>query len=195
MSAEEKPNPPTPFPTREGGAGFTPPSLVGKGVGGLGSSRKLLALIAVGFVAVGFAVWYFFIRTPEPKDDFGRFQGAWRLIVPDGKDSSSGRATPVTIRVTGDRWVWVVGDKEQKRYAMELRPDTNPKEIDLVLLAADDSPVIQKWPGEPRKVMLRGIYVVERDSAKLVVRPGDEPRPTSLEADEGVAVWILERQK
>jgi uncharacterized protein (TIGR03067 family) len=154
----------------------------------------VVVLAAVGFAAIGFAVWYFFIRTPEPKDDFGRFQGHWQLSVPDGKDSASGRATPVTIRVTGDRWVWMVGDQEQKRYTMELRPDTDPKEIDLVLLAADDSPVIQKWPGQPRKVMLRGIYVVERDSAKLVVRPGDEPRPTSLDADEGVAVWILEKK-
>src|SRR5262245_25744310 len=33
---EVSPNPPTPFPTREGGVGFAPPSLVGKGVGGLG---------------------------------------------------------------------------------------------------------------------------------------------------------------
>ena len=31
------PNPPTPFPKREGGANTAPPSLLGKGVGGLGS--------------------------------------------------------------------------------------------------------------------------------------------------------------
>ena len=62
----EEPNPPTPFPKREGGAGvltsISPPSLLGKGVGGLGSSSaacgwvfppsqtfdegKLLALLA-----------------------------------------------------------------------------------------------------------------------------------------------------
>ena len=33
-----KPNPPAPFPDREGGAGLSPPSLLGKGAGGLGSS-------------------------------------------------------------------------------------------------------------------------------------------------------------
>ena len=38
----EEPNPPTPFPKREGGAGVTPPSLLGKGVGGLGSSLHIL---------------------------------------------------------------------------------------------------------------------------------------------------------
>ena len=57
-----QPNPPTPFPRREGGANPAPPSLLGKGVGGLGSSApacgwvfdpadtfdegKLLALLA-----------------------------------------------------------------------------------------------------------------------------------------------------
>jgi hypothetical protein len=35
---EAEPNPPAPFPRREGGAGLSPPSLLGKGAGGLGSS-------------------------------------------------------------------------------------------------------------------------------------------------------------
>jgi len=146
-------------------------------------------------VAVGFTIWYFAIRTPEPKDDFGRFQGEWRLIVSDGKDTP-GRPTPVTIRVTGDRWVWLVGDKEQKRYTMELRPDTDPKEIDLTQLSGDDQPVIQTWPGPARKVVLRGIYSVEQDKAKLVIAPDPDPRPTSLDVppDSGT-VWLFERIK
>src|SRR5262245_15127643 len=40
----KRPNPPTPFPKREGGAGFSPPSLLGKGVGGLGSSNAPFVL-------------------------------------------------------------------------------------------------------------------------------------------------------
>src|SRR5262245_62180895 len=87
---ESEPNPPAPFPNREGGAsGLTlsdtqensnpqrssPPSLLGKGAGGLGARKQssailavVLAAVAVGFVAVGFTIWYFAIRTPEPKD-------------------------------------------------------------------------------------------------------------------------------
>ena len=36
MGEQIQPNPPTPFLKKEGGAGFTPPSFLGKGVGGLG---------------------------------------------------------------------------------------------------------------------------------------------------------------
>ena len=51
----EEPNPPTPFPKREGGAGFAPPSLLGKGVGGLGSSPAWVEAIRAGrtFVSAG----------------------------------------------------------------------------------------------------------------------------------------------
>jgi tRNA uridine 5-carboxymethylaminomethyl modification enzyme len=46
----EEPNPPTPFPKREGGAGgaLTPPSLLGKGAGGLGSSFRIRGVVARG---------------------------------------------------------------------------------------------------------------------------------------------------
>jgi uncharacterized protein with NAD-binding domain and iron-sulfur cluster len=37
----EEPNPPTPFPKREGGVSISPPSLPGKGVGGLGCLRAI----------------------------------------------------------------------------------------------------------------------------------------------------------
>jgi hypothetical protein len=42
-------------------------------------------------------------------------------------------------------------------------------------------------------VTLRGIYTVERDRAKVVTAPGDNPRPSSLDAADGVTVWLLER--
>ena len=54
------------------------------------------------------------------------------------------------VRVTGDRWVFLLNDKEQKRYTMVLRPEADPKEIDLTQLAPDDTPLIQKWPPPPR---------------------------------------------
>ena len=144
-------------------------------------------------------MWFFAIRTPEPRDDPGRFQGTWRLAVPAGASADgqpAARFVPgATVRVTGDRWVYLVGDKEQRKYTMTLRPDADPKEIDLTQLAPDDKPLIQKWPPPARPVVLRGIYGVERDQAKIVASVGDEARPTSLDATDGVTVWLLERVK
>ncbi len=97
--------------------------------------------------------------------------------------------------MTGDRWVYRLGDKEQKKYTMVLRPEANPKEIDLTQLAPDDKPLMQKWPPPTRPVMIRGIYTVERDRAKIVSAPGDEPRPTDIDATDGVTVLLLERVK
>ncbi len=159
-------------------------------------SRKRLALVLL--VGAGaFGVWFFAIRTPDPRDDPGRFQGVWGLAVPaevDGKPTA--RLIPgATVRVTGDRWVYLVGDKEQRKYTLTLRPDADPKEIDLTQLAPDDTPLIQKWPPPARPVVLRGIYSVERDRAKIVTGIGDEARPTSLDATDGVTVWLLERVK
>lgn len=160
-------------------------------------SRKRLALVLlVG--AVAFGVWYVAIRTPEPRDDPGRFQGEWQLTVPaDSAEAgkTTVRRTPTVIRVTGDRWVFLLNDKEQRKYTMTLRPDADPKEIDLTQLAPDDKPLIQKMPPPARPVVLRGIYTVNRDTAKIVAAVGDESRPTSLDATDGVTVWLLERVK
>jgi uncharacterized protein (TIGR03067 family) len=138
--------------------------------------------------AVGFAVWYFAIRTPEPKDDLGRFQGEWQLAVPAvGRDRQpAARLKPVTVRVTGDRWVYVADGKEAGRYAITLRPAASPKEIDLVQLGPDDRPTAN---------VLRGVYTIDRDRARVVTAPGDEPRPTELDAADGPPGWILERVK
>jgi uncharacterized protein (TIGR03067 family) len=158
----------------------------GRGVGAARSKRIPLAVLAL--VAVGFALWYFAVRTPEPKDDFGRFQGEWQLAVPtfDRDKKPAARAKPVTIRVTGDRWVYVADGKEQRRYQMTLRPEANPKEIDLVQLGTDD---------KPTAFVLRGIYTIDRDSAKVVTASGAEPRPTELDSEDGPPGWILERVK
>jgi perosamine synthetase len=45
----KQPNPPTPFPGKEGGACIAPPSLPGKGVGGLGSAPYVPAFYKLGF--------------------------------------------------------------------------------------------------------------------------------------------------
>ncbi len=198
----EEPNPPTPFPGKEGGeipsesvnvegsaggnARPSPPSFLGKGAGGLGSSRRKIAL-GLAVVLGAFGLWYFVIREPEPKDDLGRFQGQWQLAVPalDREGKPGARPTPVTIRVAGDRWVLTANGQERGRYAVTLRPEANPKEIDLVQLGPDDKPTGQRS---------RGVYTIERGRAKVVHTPEPDPRPTDLDTEDGT-VWLLERVK
>ena len=151
-------------------------------------TRRRLALAVSA--AAAFGVWYFALRTPEPKDDLSRFQGQWQLAVPAaGRDNRpTARVVPgVTIRVTGDRWVYLDNGKEQKRYAVALRPEANPKEIDLVMLGPND---------EPTAFVIRGVYAIDRDRAKVAHAPNPDPRPaTADETDPGFngSVWLLER--
>jgi uncharacterized protein (TIGR03067 family) len=154
-----------------------------------------LALWIVVWAVVPFVIWRVALYALEPKDDLGRFQGQWTLSVPAAGEKSDARLVPgVTIRVTGDRWVWAVGGEEQRRYRMELRPDASPKEIDLVLLATDDQPRLEKRGGTMTPVTLRGIYSVERGKVKVVAAVGGESRPGSLDTTDGATVWLLERQ-
>ena len=100
----------------------------------------------------------------------------------------SARSVPsVTIRVTGDKWVSLDNGREQKRYALTLRPDANPKEIDLVMLGADD---------KPTAFVIRGVYTIDRDRAKVALAPDPDPRPATTDEndpDSGGSVWLLER--
>jgi uncharacterized protein (TIGR03067 family) len=144
---------------------------------------RRFALIGAA-VAAGFAMWYFAIHDPYPKDDLGRFQGEWQLAVPDTTRDKP-RLKSVTVRVTGDRWTLVTDGKET-RFAMTLRPDATPKEIDLVQLGPDD---------KPTALLLHGIYSIDRNRARVVTAPSDEPRPTELDPQVGLPGWILERVK
>jgi uncharacterized protein (TIGR03067 family) len=146
-------------------------------------SRRRLAAVAI--IAVG--VWYFAIYWREPSDDLGRFQGEWRLAIPLGANSDGrARLKPVIVRVTGDRWVYVADGKEMHRYTLVLRPDVNPKEIDLVMLGADD---------KPTAFVIRGVYTIDRDRAKVAHAPSPEPRPATLDETDpdSAGLWLLER--
>lgn len=125
------------------------------------------------------SAWYVVQRFTVPKDDLGRFQGTWKL-TPDGRENRF----PVTVKVTGDRWAYMVADKEQKRYLLTLRPEANPKEIDLTQLDAND---------QPSAFVLRGIYVIDGDGVRIVTAPNPLPRPTAFDAPDGPPVWVLER--
>jgi len=156
---------------------------------------RLIAFALIGLV--GFGVWYFAIRTPGARDDGGRFQGEWQLAVPTtGRDGApAARGSPNTIKVKGDRWAFFTGEKENKRYTAVLRPGADPKEIDLTLIGPDDKPKLVPHNGKPVPVVIRGIYVIEPNRAKIAFAPDPNPRPTKFDDAEPASVWLLERTK
>ena len=144
----------------------------------MGRRRKFgLAVVAL-LIAAG-AVWYFAIREPAPGDDLRRLRGDWKL-APGGRE---GRV-PVIVRVTGDRWAYVVGGQEGKAYRQALRPHAEPREIDLTQLGPD---------GQPTPFVLRGIYRFQEGGVLVLVAPGGQPRPAAFDAPDGPPVWVLER--
>jgi uncharacterized protein (TIGR03067 family) len=96
------------------------------------------------------------------------------------------KVKPVVIRVTGDRWAYVADGKETRRYSLTLRPGASPKEIDLVQLDRD---------GNPTAFVLRGIYTIDGDRAKVVTSSGSEPRPAEFDDPNGPPGVLLERVK
>jgi uncharacterized protein (TIGR03067 family) len=128
-----------------------------------------------GVVLVGFAVWYFAIREPEPRNDLERFAGDWKVIAND-------RESNLAVRVSGDRWEYVGG----KAYRITLNESASPKEIDLEPL---DLP---KLVGpSPR---LHGIYAFDDNkTARVVLGPAILPRAKSL--DDTDAILVLTKVK
>jgi uncharacterized protein (TIGR03067 family) len=145
-------------------------------------------VLAVAAVATAVGVWYLVAR--GPRDDLGRFQGEWQVAVPAmGRDNRpAARIVPgVSVRVTGDRWSYTADGRPAQRYAMTLRPDADPKEIDLVMLGPDD---------RPTATVIRGVYLIGSDRAKVAHAPKDEPRPTTTDETDPTfsgGVWLLER--
>jgi len=173
----QQPNPPAPFPDREGGG--KPPPPVGERAGGLGS-RKLarVAALVVILAAGGFAVWYWGFR--GPRDDLERFQGDWQVSV-------AGRKTPVVIHVAGDQWQSVSNAVDGKVYRITLNAAPDPREIDLdpVDTAGIKGPV-------PK---LHGIYAFDgNNTVRIRVNDTTEPRPQTLD-DPDAVVWELTKVK
>ena len=147
-------------------------------------SQRLRVYIAtlIGLLAVvGFAVWYFAIREPEPRNDMERFQGAWQIATAERG------ATPVVVEVNGDQWQSVANAVKGKAYRLTLNESVNPKEIDLD--PVDTAGLVGPSP------RLHGIYAFENNrKVKVVLNPGVLPRPKTFEEADAV-VWMLTRVK
>jgi uncharacterized protein (TIGR03067 family) len=153
-----------------------PPSPRNRGEGQKHRSFLLLAAIVLLPAIAGFAVWYFVVREPEPRNDLERFRGEWNL-------SLNGRDTPNAIRVTGDRWEYVGG----KVYRIVLNEAANPKEITLEF---------QNVTGLRGPLPhLHGIYAFDgNQTARLCLSPVSDPRPTTFD-DPDAQVQVLTKVK
>lgn len=177
MSAE----PPTPEsptaqspPVATGGLAAAPPR----------RRRRLVIAAAVVVLVGGFALGRAFLSGPP--DDLGRLQGEWQVEV-------YGRSR-VMVRVAGDRWTYVIDGREQRSYRVELNPAANPREIDLTQLRADETTAANTHgPGRGTGVKMHGVYTVEKDVVRVVLRPGVEPRPTSLDEPGDAQTLTLTR--
>jgi uncharacterized protein (TIGR03067 family) len=130
---------------------------------------------AAGVAVVGFAVWYFAIHEPEPRNDLERFGGEWSV-------AAGGRESRNAIRVSGDRWEYVGG----KAYRITLNEAANPKEIDL------DPLDLPKLIGPPPR--LHGVYAFDDNkTARVILGPAILPRARSL--DDPDAVLVLTKVK
>lgn len=149
---------------------------------GSGSSRRVVAVVAL-VVLAALAVWYFAVREPEPRNDLERFQGEWRITVAAGGQK---RGTDNAVRVSGDRWESIT-PATSRAYRVAVNESASPKQIDLELL---DTAGLRGAP-----VKMHGIYSFDGNrSARVVMGPANEPRPTNLDDPEGT-VWLLTKVK
>lgn len=151
-------------------------------------SQRGLVKIGMLVLFVGtcaFATWYWGFREREPADDLGRFQGEWKLSLGADPDPEGGVGA-VAVRITGDRWQYVVPGGEGRSLQIALREETSPKEIELTFLERDGKPV--------ESFSSHGIYEIDRKTARVLVVPRNQRRPTDLNAADAV-VWVLSRVK
>jgi uncharacterized protein (TIGR03067 family) len=154
------------------------------------SKRSRLArgswiVLLVGICGGG--IWFIFLREPSPKDDLGRFQGDWKLTFEGrGENDPTEKLPTVGIRISGDRWHYLVGGQETKSYQITLQESSSPKEINLALLDKSGAPVVG--------YLSHGIYSIDGDSARILVEPANRPRPKGFDGPEAV-VWSLTRAR
>jgi len=149
--------------------------------------RRRLILVALASV-VGFAVWYFAIREPEPRNDFERFQGDWKLTNSRQNSSDASDADEAEVRsavqIIGDRWQHLPGGKA---FRITLNESANPKEIDLELLDVTGL--------KGGAVKMRGVYTFsDNKTVRVGVKDATQPRPKSLD-DADATDWVLTKVK
>ena len=146
-----------------------------------------VAAIVLILGGCGGAVWYWGIREPEPKDDMGRFQGEWIQTFGVRDERQRDEKSPsVAVRISGDRWQFLVDGKEKNSFKMTLYETVSPREIELTRIDNNGNPI-----GEYRS---HGIYTIDRKTARIIVAPVNQTRPKDFKNPDSV-VWVLTRVK
>jgi uncharacterized protein (TIGR03067 family) len=121
------------------------------------------------------------------KEELARLKGEWRLVSSEanGRKASRDEMKKVTLRVVGTTLTVNQGDKSSD-YAVTLRADKTPKQIDLV-------------PGEgpDKDKTLPGIYLLDGDHLKLCLSKAGKGRPKEFTAESGSGrvLLVLKRVK
>lgn len=145
--------------------------------------RLATLVLFMGLCALG--VWYCGFHEPEPRDDVGRFQGEWKLTSVGAGDAEA-EAAPTGVRISGDRWRYLIAGRDGGSFAITLNETTTPKQIDLTLLDAEGKPV--------GKYGSHGIYETVDRTIQIRVEPVTRPRPQEFTSPDAV-VWTLTRTK
>jgi uncharacterized protein (TIGR03067 family) len=147
-----------------------PPSAGTASDGGRARRVRYSAAGAALLAVAAAAIWYFAVREPSYRNDAERFQGEWRITL-------NGRETPNAVRVEGEHWEYIASTTGVKAYRFRLNEAADPKEIDLELI---DTAGLRGAP-----VRMHGIYRFDGNrSVKVVMAPGLEPRPRSIDDAE-----------
>lgn len=133
-------------------------------------------VVLVTAVAGGYALFH------GSGSDLARMQGDWHY-------STAGRNNLGVIRIEGETWTYYSGGPNGRSYRIALRPDANPREIDLTLLGDDGQPAaFTHGAGKGSEVKLLGVY--EFSGSTLQVKLSPENRPAGFDDDEAPVLLL-----
>lgn len=139
---------------------------------------------SVAALLLGVGAWFAFIREPGPKPDPVAIQGEWRITKLGGTPGQDDGQ--MTVRVQGDRWTYVVNGKDATTWRMELKPDADPRAIDLTLLERNGEPIQVKGP-VPKQL---GVYEVDRKTLRVALAPEFNGRPKGFDDPDAPALLL-----
>ena len=156
------------------------------------TTRKRVAIWAVVVVVAGVGA-FFALR--GPKNDLERLQGEWVIQLPREEGTEGGTSgPPLMVRVTGDRWAYVAGGQERSFFKVALNEAANPKEIELTRLTPDGQPAsATNARGKQEAVVMRGVYAIDKTTAKVALAPAGQETPTSLDAAHPVVQTLTKK--
>jgi uncharacterized protein (TIGR03067 family) len=147
--------------------------------------ETIMKLRGVLFLTAGFLLA---ADAPEPRTDYDKIQGMWKITVAveNGKETPAARNEKVRIRFTADKMIVTEGDEEHKG-AYKLDPSRRPSTIEVT---PDDG------PNKGKKAF--GIYQLSGDTLTICLALGegkDRPSDFTAKADSGRVRLTLERIK